>query len=92
MSAFKLRVQLSHEYRDKVATADGKFKKQLVSRTFGMWQQYAQHSKEQQLKVATAVAAVQARQLRSVFDAWHEAASVLKQQKVKVRQRQASGR
>lgn len=84
--AFKLRVQLSHEYRDKVATADGKFQKQLVMRVSRMWQQYAQHSKEiLQFKFATAAAAVQARQLRSVFAAWHEAASGRKQQKVKVR-------
>ena len=34
--AFKLRVQLSHDYRDKLAKAkaNDKYKKQLVSRFF----------------------------------------------------------
>lgn len=84
-TAFKLNVELSHEFNDKLARAAGKFKNQLVSSAYETWKQYAQHNKVLQSRLATAVGALRNRGLRSAFCGWREAALVSKGHKQKVK-------
>lgn len=83
--AFKLNVQLSHEYSDKLAKAAGKFKNQLVGTAYETWKQYAQNNRMLQSRLATAVGALRNRDLRSAFCGWKEASIVRKEHKQKVR-------
>ena len=87
-TAFKLNVQLSREFNDKLARAAGKFKNQLVGSAYETWKQYAQHNKMLQSRLATAVGALRNRGLRSAFCGWREAALVRKEHKQKVRSAQ----
>ena len=79
--AFQLHVQLSNDYRDKLAKADDKYNKQLLGRVFEMWNQYAQDSKALQWKITTAVAAMHRRHLQSVLCAWQAAVQLSKNKK-----------
>ena len=83
-AAFRLNVQLSHEYSDKLAKAAGKFRNQVVGSAFESWKQYAQHNKMLQSRLATAVGALRNRELRAAFCGWREAAAVRKGHKQKV--------
>lgn len=85
-AAFRLNVQLSQEYSEKLAKAAGKFKNQLVGAAFETWKQYTQHNKMLQARLATAVGALRNRGLRSAFCGWQEAATIRKEHKQKVRQ------
>lgn len=84
-TAFKLNVQLSREFNDKLARAAGKFKNQLVGSAYETWKQYAQHNKMLQSRLATAVGALRNRGLRLAFCGWREAALIRKEHKQKVR-------
>ena len=88
-AAFRLNVQLSHEYDEKLAKAAGKFKNQLVGTAYETWKQYTQHNKMLQSRLAIAVGALRNRDLRSAFCGWREAASVRKEHKQKVRSKSA---
>ena len=88
-AAFRLNVQLSHEYNEKLAKAAGNFKNRLVGTAYETWKQYTQHNKMLQSRLGTAVGALRNRGLRSAFCGWREAASVRKEHKQKVRHNSA---
>ena len=83
-AAFKLNVQLAHDFKDKLARAAGRFQNRLVGSAFETWKHYTQHNKLLQSTLATAVGALRNRGLRSAFCGWREAASVRKEHKQKV--------
>lgn len=89
-AAFRLNVQLSHEYNEKLAKAAGRFKNQLLGTAYETWKQYTQHNQMLQSRLATAVGALRNRDLRSAFCGWREATTVRKEHKQKVRQSPAS--
>lgn len=89
-AAFRLNVQLSHEYNEKLVKAAGKFKNQLVGTAYETWKQHTHHNKMLQSRLATAVGALRNRDLRSAFCGWREAAAVRTAHKQKVRQSSAS--
>ena len=84
LAAFKLNVQLSHEYNDKLAKAAGKFRNQLVGSAFESWKQHAQHNKLLQSRLGTAVGVLRHRGIRAAFTGWREAAAIRKEHKHKV--------
>ena len=84
LAAFKLNVQLSQEYNDKLAKAAGKFRNQLVGSAFEQWKQYTQYVRVLKIRLATAVGAMRNRGLKSAFCGWQEAAAVRREHKQKV--------
>ncbi|KAL3130455.1 hypothetical protein ABBQ38_008276 [Trebouxia sp. C0009 RCD-2024] len=79
--AFRLNVQLTHEYKDKLAKATGKFKHQLVATAYNAWKRFVRHKK---MVLTTAVAALRHRCLKACCSAWHEAAIVMQEARIRV--------
>ena len=84
LAAFKLNVQLSQEYNDKLAKAAGKFRNQLVGTAFEEWKQHTQYVGMLKTRLATAVGALRNRGRKAAFCGGQEAAAVRREHKQKV--------
>lgn len=82
LRAFQLKVQLSHEHKDKLAKATGKFKHQLVVTALVAWKRFVRHKT---VLLTTAVAALRHRRLKACCSAWREAVVVMQNARIQVR-------